>query len=105
MSGGPSSTSGTVPATSRIFFSPKEKYKKASNDRFRSQRILTSVMSTKSQKRADQSLSNIPWSMTHRVRELSGFFKDFRGTCLTSRLMALSRPAPDTLDAGSMSIR
>lgn len=43
--------------------------------------------------------------MTHRVRELSGFFKDFRGTCLTRRLMALSRPAPDTLDAGSMSMR
>lgn len=42
----------------------------------------------------------IPWSITHNVRELSGFFKDLRGTCLTRRLMALSLPGPDTLDAG-----
>lgn len=42
----------------------------------------------------------IPWSITHNVRELSGFFKDLRGTCLTRRLMALSLPGPDTLAAG-----
>lgn len=47
----------------------------------------------------------IPWSITHNVRELSGFFKDLRGTCLTSRLMALSLPVPDTLDAGIISKR
>lgn len=44
-----------------------------------------------------------PWSITHNVRELSGFFKDLRGTCLTRRLMALSLPGPDTLHAGIIS--
>lgn len=39
------------------------------------------------------------------MRELSGFFKDLRGTCLTRRLMALSLPGPDTLDAGIISKR
>lgn len=47
----------------------------------------------------------VPWSITHNVRELSGFFKDLRGTCLTSRLMALSLPGPDTLAAGIISKR
>lgn len=39
------------------------------------------------------------------MRELSGFFKDLRGTCLTKRLMALSLPGPDTLAAGIISKR
>lgn len=47
----------------------------------------------------------LPWSITHNVRELSGFFKDLRGTCLTRRLIALSLPGPDTLDAGIISRR
>lgn len=47
----------------------------------------------------------IPWSISHNVRELSGFFKDLRGTCLIRRLMALSLPGPDTLDAGIISKR
>lgn len=50
-------------------------------------------------------LHYIPWSITHNVRELSGFLKDFRGTCLIRRLMALSLPGPDTLDAGIISKR
>lgn len=50
-------------------------------------------------------LHYIPWSITHNVRELSGFFKDFRGTCLIRRLMALSLPGPDTSDAGIISKR
>lgn len=47
----------------------------------------------------------IPWSVNHSVRELSGFFKDLRGTCLIKRLMVLSLPAPDTFDAASISTR
>lgn len=47
----------------------------------------------------------IPWSTTHNVRELSGFFKDLRGTCLTRRFIALSLPGPDTFDAGIISKR
>lgn len=47
----------------------------------------------------------IPWSITHNVRELSGCFWDFRGTCLTKRLTAPSLPAPDTLVAGIISKR
>lgn len=47
----------------------------------------------------------IPWSITHNVGELSGILNDLRGTCLTSRLMALSLPGPETLDAGIISRR
>lgn len=47
----------------------------------------------------------IPWSVNHSVRELSGFFKDLRGTCLIKRLMVLSLPAPDTFGAASISTR
>lgn len=43
--------------------------------------------------------------MTNNVRELSGFFNDLRGTCLTRRLMALSLPGPDTLGSGNISRR
>lgn len=51
------------------------------------------------------SMRFIPWSTTHNVRELSGFFKDLRGTCLTKRFIALSLPGADTSDAGSISKR
>lgn len=41
----------------------------------------------------------LPWSINHSVSELSGFFKDLRGTCLIRRLIALSLPGPDTFEA------
>lgn len=47
----------------------------------------------------------IPRSINHSVRELFGFFRDLRGTCLIRRLMALSLPGPDTLAAGIISKR
>lgn len=55
-----------------------------------------SEISFGNQKKAD---IFIPWSINHSVRELSGFFKDLRGTCLIRRFIALSLPGPDTFEA------